>query len=98
MLNAPNPERIATVGQRLIFARLAKRHTRRHVQNRTRIPELTLKAYEKGLRGVPLQRLRWLAKLYGVRLAWLTDGEGELPPITPPPRKLTELERIMRCL
>jgi transcriptional regulator with XRE-family HTH domain len=98
MLNRPDPTKVATVAQRLTYARLCVPMTREAAAKRTRIPFCTLQDYERGKRAVPLQRLGWLAKLYKVRPSWLSMGEGETPTPPPPPRRMTELERIMRCL
>lgn len=97
VLRKPDPTKLATVGDRLTYARAAAQLTRDWVRKKTGIPVLTLQSYEYGKRAVPMDRIRPLAALYRCSVKWLTLGEGEAPAYVPP-RKLTELERIMRCL
>lgn len=86
---------VETLGQRIRHARYCARLTPKLVAYKMRISPLTLRSWENGQRPVQADKLPWMAKLFGVSVPWLLDGTGPGPVL---PRRLTEVERIMRCL
>jgi transcriptional regulator with XRE-family HTH domain len=91
---SPTPD-LSTLGKRLQHARQCKRLELRYVAKRWGASRWTLLDHERGKRPVPYERISWYCKLYGVSRKWLVDGEGEGPAL---PHRMTEVERIMRCL
>lgn len=80
-----NPERIATLSERLTYARRCRRYTHRLICKYTGVNRHTFAQYEAGKVSWPWELVRVLCWIYEVPVEWAVDGVGELPCHPPPP-------------
>jgi transcriptional regulator with XRE-family HTH domain len=67
------------LGHRVRYARACRGVSRRLAAELLRVNALTLADYERGKRSTPYPLVRLMAWAYDVPIAWLVDGEGEVP-------------------
>lgn len=75
----PSVGDLSTLPKRMRFARACRDVSRGLAAEVLRVNAETLKDYERGRRGVPYELVRLMAYAYDVPIAWLVDGEGEVP-------------------